>query len=236
MLPCVVTPLLFVSHLQYVYQQMPPMMYGNALGPMQVPQQAQYAANPAGMGLGDPSQSDPSAAAVGNQMILDPYTPLQDQLMHVRRVVGPAAPGAAVAMGAQAASQQGFPTSQPQGLVTIMGPGAGQSRVPYLAAPVAPQQGVAALESPSMGGMGAGPLESPSASGSAPQSTLSYAMNGAQMGLMQTNMYNIQSISGAQLSTQSLGPGMFYLTLTGTSNQVETASQLVSNVLAKSTY
>jgi hypothetical protein len=199
---------------------------------MQVPQQAQYTAG--GMGMGDPSQSDPSsAAAVGNQVILDPYTPLQDQLMQVRRVVGPAAPIAAIAMSPQAASQQGYSGSQQQGLVPIAGTGAGQARVSYLAGPRGPQaqQGLAGFESTSLA---AAPLQSPSAPGSAAQSSLSYAVSAAQLPLMQANMFNIQSISGAQMSTQSYGPGMFCVTLTGTTNQVEAASQLVTDVLAKS--
>lgn len=63
--------------------------------------------------------------------------------------------------------------------------------------------------------------------------TLTMTLMASQMTAVTNHIYSIQTMSGAEVSSQAVAPGLFYLTLTGSQMQVESAKNLVGAVLSQ---
>jgi hypothetical protein len=62
---------------------------------------------------------------------------------------------------------------------------------------------------------------------------MSMQLTTMQMGVLTPQLYNIVSMSGADISTVPVAGGVYYLSLTGAQSQVESARQWVGSVLSQ---
>jgi hypothetical protein len=69
--------------------------------------------------------------------------------------------------------------------------------------------------------------------GMGPVVQMSMQLTTMQMGVLTPQLYNIASMSGADISTVPVAGGVYYLSLTGAQSQVESARQLVGSVLSQ---
>jgi hypothetical protein len=88
------------------------------------------------------------------------------------------------------------------------------------------------------GGGGSGPLRGPPAGPRAGAGAddgaivaIQLPVGAAQMAAMTEHIYSIQMMSGAEVSSQAVGPGLFYVLVQGTRLQVDVAHQMLSSVL-----
>ena len=65
------------------------------------------------------------------------------------------------------------------------------------------------------------------------RTSVTLSMSGNDMQTVTMHIYAIQTMSGTEFSSQAVGPGLFYLTLTGTASQVAMAQNLVGAVLTQ---
>jgi hypothetical protein len=65
------------------------------------------------------------------------------------------------------------------------------------------------------------------------RTSVTLSMSGNDMQTVTMHIYAIQTMSGAECSSQAVGPGLFYLTVSGTASQVANAQNLVGAVLTQ---
>jgi hypothetical protein len=70
-------------------------------------------------------------------------------------------------------------------------------------------------------------------SGMGPVVQMSMQLTTMQMGVLTPQLFNIASMSGADISTVPVAGGVYYVSLTGAQSHVESARQLVGSVLAQ---
>ncbi|WIA44418.1 hypothetical protein OEZ86_007184 [Tetradesmus obliquus] len=105
------------------------------------------------------------------------------------------------------------------------------------------QQQQPALRAASAGGVVRGTASSPggaaaaaaaaAAAGIGPVVQMSMQLTAMQMGVLTPQLFNIASMSGADISTVPVNGGVYYVSLTGAQSHVESARQLVGSVLAQ---
>jgi hypothetical protein len=80
---------------------------------------------------------------------------------------------------------------------------------------------------------GAAAAAAAAGSGMGPIVQMSMQLTTMQMRVLTPQLYNIASMSGAEISTVPVAGGVYYVSVTGAQSQVESARQLVGSVLSQ---